>query len=132
MVFFEKVGGVINPETYNAYSFIKKLDELIIRGEEIYNPAYVVCPFTIKPDYRPKEKHVQIAFVLAALKEKLKEEVDEFLGSENIEKLADILEVIDAICKLNKIDKRKLKLLHKKKREERGGFKRRIVLDKIK
>jgi hypothetical protein len=74
--FFEKVGGVINPDAYNAYSFIKKLDELIARGEGIFNPAYVVCPFTIKPDYRPKEKHVQIAFILAVLKEKLNQLIE--------------------------------------------------------
>jgi hypothetical protein len=29
-----------------------------------------VCPITIKPDHRPKEKHVQIAFILAILKER--------------------------------------------------------------
>jgi predicted house-cleaning noncanonical NTP pyrophosphatase (MazG superfamily) len=65
------------------------------------------------------------------LKEKLKEEVDEFLKSENMEELADVLEVIDAICKLKKIDKRKLELLRKKKKKERGGFEKRIILDEI-
>jgi predicted house-cleaning noncanonical NTP pyrophosphatase (MazG superfamily) len=66
------------------------------------------------------------------LKEKLREEVEEFLESENVEELADILEVIDAICKLKKISKNKLKLLQKKKRKERGGFEKRIILLEVK
>jgi hypothetical protein len=69
--FFEKIGEIMNPDKYDAYFFIKKLDELIAKGEDIYNHAYVVCPYKIKPDYRPEDKHVQIAFILETLKEKL-------------------------------------------------------------
>jgi len=65
------------------------------------------------------------------LKEKLKEEVDEFLNEENEEELADILEVIDAICKFKNIDKKKLEFLKEKKRGERGGFENRIILDEV-
>ncbi len=42
------------------------------------------------------------------LKEKLKEEVDEFLEDNNKEKLVDILEIIDTICDFKEIDKNKL------------------------
>jgi len=63
------------------------------------------------------------------LKDKLQEEVDEFIKDSNEEELADILEVIYTICDLQKIDKNKLELLRKKKAEERGGFKDKIVLD---
>ena len=66
------------------------------------------------------------------LKEKLKEEVDEFLEDGNEEELADILEVIYAICDFKKIDKNKLELLRKKKAEQRGGFKDKIILDETK
>ena len=66
------------------------------------------------------------------LKEKLKEEVDEFLGESNEEELADILEVIYAICDFKKIDKEKLELLRKEKDKKRGGFKDRIILDSVK
>ncbi len=63
------------------------------------------------------------------LREKLQEEVDEFLESEDEEELADILEVIEAICSFKKIDRRKLERKRLKKKEERGGFYKRIILD---
>jgi len=66
------------------------------------------------------------------LKEKLQEEVNEFLEDENNEELADILEVIYAICDFKKIGKDELELLRKKKAKERGGFKNKIILDETK
>ena len=63
------------------------------------------------------------------LKEKLSEEVDEFLEESNEEELADVLEVVDAICEFKKIDKENLK---KEKSERRGGFKDKIILDEVK
>ena len=66
------------------------------------------------------------------LKEKLKEEVDEFLENNNDEELSDILEVIDTICDFKNIDKGKLELLRKNKSEEKGGFKNKIILDEVK
>ena len=66
------------------------------------------------------------------LKEKLQEEVNEFTKEGNDEEIADILEVIYAICDYKKIDKKELELLRKKKVEERGGFKNKIILDETK
>jgi len=66
------------------------------------------------------------------LKEKLQEEVDEFIKNENEEELADILEVIYAICDFKNFDRGRLELLRKKKAEERGGFKDKIILDETK
>ena len=66
------------------------------------------------------------------LKEKLQEEVNEFLEDENDEELADILEVIYAICDFKKIGKDELEVLRKKKAKERGGFKNKIILDETK
>jgi len=66
------------------------------------------------------------------LKEKLQEEVNEFTKDGNDEEIADILEVIYAICDYKKIDKKELELLRKKKVEERGGFKNKIILDETK
>lgn len=65
------------------------------------------------------------------LKEKLQEEVDEFMKDENSEELADILEVVYAICDYKKINKRELEQLRKKKVKERGGFRDKIILDEI-
>jgi len=66
------------------------------------------------------------------LKEKLREEVNEFFQDSNEEELADILEVLDAICGFKKIDRKALEILRKKKAAERGGFKGRIILDETK
>lgn len=65
------------------------------------------------------------------LKEKLKEEVDEFLKNSTEEELADILEVIYAICDFKKIDRQKLELLRKKKAKKRGEFRKKIILDEV-
>ncbi|MDA2936226.1 nucleoside triphosphate pyrophosphohydrolase [Patescibacteria group bacterium AH-259-L05] len=66
------------------------------------------------------------------LKEKFQEEVDEFLKDGNEEELADILEVIYAICDFKNFDKEKLELLRKKKAEGRGGFRNKVILDETK
>jgi predicted house-cleaning noncanonical NTP pyrophosphatase (MazG superfamily) len=69
--------------------------------------------------------------ILAGLKEKLREEVKEFLKRPNREELSDILEVIYAICDFKKIDKKGLEKLRKKKAKERGEFKKKIILDEV-
>ena len=63
------------------------------------------------------------------LREKLQEEVAEFLNDENIEELADIAEVLEAIMAYKGFTREALALEKAKKAEERGGFEKRIVLD---
>lgn len=63
------------------------------------------------------------------LKEKLLEEVAEFLEAENIEEMADIFEVIDALLELKGWKYEEIADIQKKKRDERGGFERRIILE---
>lgn len=63
------------------------------------------------------------------LKEKLGEEVKEFKAEPSIEELADILEVVDAIIEFKKFSKARLKQVKKDKKRERGGFKKRIILE---
>ena len=65
------------------------------------------------------------------LKEKLKEEINEFLESNTEEELADVLEVIYSICDLKGINRDEIEEIRKKKAEERGGFEERIVLDEV-
>jgi len=48
--FFEKIGGLLDPTNYNPYIFIKILNKLITKREDIYNPAYVVCPPKVRSD----------------------------------------------------------------------------------
>ncbi|MFA6522238.1 MAG: nucleoside triphosphate pyrophosphohydrolase [Patescibacteria group bacterium] len=63
------------------------------------------------------------------LKEKLQEEIAEFNEDESVEEMADILEVLEAMCKHKKFNKRKLASVKAKKLKERGGFKKKIILE---
>lgn len=63
------------------------------------------------------------------LREKLKEEVSEFIEKGSTKEIADILEVIDAICSFGGVGKKKLLQLKRKRARERGRFKRRIILE---
>ena len=63
------------------------------------------------------------------LKEKLLEEANEFLTSETPGELSDIYEVLDAIREFKGFKKEAVLELQKRKHEERGGFKDKIILD---
>lgn len=63
------------------------------------------------------------------LKEKLEEEINEFMKAESIEEMADILEVVDAMCDSKNFDKNELQKIKEKKAEERGKFKNKIILE---
>lgn len=65
----------------------------------------------------------------SALRAKLLEEVNEFLDSNSPEELADILEVIDAICSFEKIDRASLLRQQLVKAKSRGRFTSRLILD---
>lgn len=64
----------------------------------------------------------------ACLERKLDEEVAEFHQSGAIEELADILEVVSALCAARGHSMDELLKIQQKKRDERGGFERRIFL----
>jgi predicted house-cleaning noncanonical NTP pyrophosphatase (MazG superfamily) len=87
------------------------------------------------PEYIKSKGGVPVVHVAAdkeywlKLKEKLQEEINEFSQSETIEEMADILEVIDAICDFKKFDGDELHKVKIKKAEERGKFKDKIVLE---
>ncbi|MFH1787349.1 MAG: nucleoside triphosphate pyrophosphohydrolase [archaeon] len=68
---------------------------------------------------------------LIKLKEKLQEEVSEFLGESNKEELADILEVVYAIADSYGVDKAELNRLRKNKAKKRGRFIDKIILEEV-
>ena len=63
------------------------------------------------------------------LAEKFREEVDEYLSAGSAEEMADVFEVITAILKDKGLTIEQIVELQKKKRDERGAFKERIILD---
>lgn len=65
------------------------------------------------------------------LNQKLVEEVGEYLESEKIEELADMLEVMHAICEYKQIDFNELEKERIRKKQSRGGFSDRIILEKV-
>lgn len=63
-----------------------------------------------------------------ALEEKLQEEVNEYRTENNIEELADIMEVIDSLLACHGTTREELEKLRKEKKQERGGFERGLFL----
>ena len=62
------------------------------------------------------------------LKDKLVEEVDEFIDSDSPQELTDILEVVIALGSIYRLSFKDLSEMAGKKRKERGGFEDRIIL----
>lgn len=68
---------------------------------------------------------------LVALDAKLNEEVAEYQKDQNLEELADILEVLHAICQAKGYTLEDLEALRAKKHDQRGGFQNRIYLESV-
>lgn len=60
---------------------------------------------------------------------KLREEVAEFIHDDKPEELADILEVLRAVAETKGITFDELEKMRVKKKEERGGFEKGIILE---
>ena len=69
--------------------------------------------------------------MISCLKNKLIEEVNEYLEDESVEELADILEVIYALCQIKGISKDELERTRAIKEIARGAFKERIYLEYV-
>ena len=65
------------------------------------------------------------------LHEKLGEEMQEYLESENVDELADLVEVIYALLNYKGISVNDFEDLRKKKAAERGAFDRRLLLKEV-
>jgi predicted house-cleaning noncanonical NTP pyrophosphatase (MazG superfamily) len=62
---------------------------------------------------------------------KVEEELAEFKEDPSIAEMADLFEVLDAVIGYYDFDKEQIKDYQEKKRKERGGFKRKLILDKV-
>lgn len=75
--------------------------------------------------------HVEIlddAAYLAKLEEKLSEELAEYLQSKELEELADLWEVMDALVQAKGHTWQELTDIRNEKREKRGGFAQKLLL----
>ena len=68
---------------------------------------------------------------IAALEAKLNEEVAEYQADKNLEEMADVLEVLQAICIARGYSLEELEALRAKKADERGGFAAKIFLEYV-
>ena len=68
---------------------------------------------------------------IAALEAKLNEEVAEYQADKNLEVMADVLEVLQAICTARGYSLEELELTREKKAQKRGGFKEKIFLEYV-
>lgn len=68
---------------------------------------------------------------IAKLYEKLREEVEEFITSDNVEELADIGEVMHAILVYKHISVEQFQAIRDKKCAVRGGFNKRLLLKEV-
>lgn len=65
-----------------------------------------------------------------ALLKKLREEVDEYIENPSEEEIVDVIEVLYAIYQVKGYDPEDLEKKRKEKLKVRGGFVKRIILDK--
>ena len=90
------------------------------------------------PEIIEKSGKTYVAHVLSneeyitELDKKLQEEATEYLQDKNIEEMADLLEVLYAICTARGYTLEELESVRKKKAEERGGFAHKIFLEYVK
>ena len=68
---------------------------------------------------------------LKELHKKLFEEANEFVEEDSPEELADLLEVVYAIANHKNINMEEVEKIRLKKREERGGFDKKIYLEGV-
>jgi len=67
--------------------------------------------------------------MIKCLENKLQEEVNEYIEERSVEELADIVEVIYALCKVKGVSKEQLERTREIKEIARGAFDERIFLE---
>ena len=68
---------------------------------------------------------------LKMLDKKLTEELSEYQESKSLEELADLLEVMQAVAKARGADFQQVEEICLRKRQERGGFEKRVLLQRV-
>lgn len=105
----------------------KKGDEKIIESFKLVKDK---IPDIMKNEGKNPKIHIaDESQFYTLIKNKLQEEVSEFLADDSSEELCDILEVIHAICENKKTTMQELEQIRLKKLDERGAFTKRFVLE---
>lgn len=84
-----------------------------------------------KENRRPITRLLKNEEYINELNKKLQEEVKEYLEDNNVEELADIVEVIYGILDSKNVTIEESETIRKSKVEKRGAFKERIFLEKV-
>ena len=79
----------------------------------------------------PKTRTLGRDEFIIELNKKLQEEVDEYLASNTLEELADIVEVIHGILAAQDKSFEILEVIRLEKKEKRGGFEERVFLESV-
>lgn len=78
-----------------------------------------------------KVKELSDLNFLHELENKLKEEIEEYLENRELEELTDLLEIIHRIAELRGSSIAELEALRLRKKEEKGGFEKNLILFKV-
>ena len=91
------------------------------------------------PDIINSEKNKKATFrimeekeYLKELNKKLMEEANEFIEKNDVEELADVMEVVISIMKEKNITWEQVEKIRKEKKENRGGFENKVFLESVK
>ena len=79
----------------------------------------------------PNYRVLSIGEMRTALKEKLQEEITEYFENPSPEEVADIFEVLDCLCFLDKVDLDQIEEVGYQKRIKNGSFDKRIFLESV-
>lgn len=79
------------------------------------------------PDYEILDE----ARYIEELEKKLAEEYQEYLADHSLEEMCDMIEIIDAICKVRGFSAQQIQEKRAQKNEKNGAFKKRIFLRKV-
>lgn len=79
----------------------------------------------------PKVRVAQEHEVDYLIRRKAAEEAQELLQSSSLEEIADILEALEALLKHREIDWSAVEEIRTRKKDERGGFDKRFVLEMV-
>ena len=85
------------------------------------------------PEIIEKDGKTCVTHILSGekLETKLNEEVAEYQADKNLEEMAGVLEVLQAICVARGYSLDELETMRAKKADERGGFKDKVFLEYV-